>query len=282
MALLDHRWDHFAQSSAATPPERLRLPTELAPLLESIGRRPLLPPPAQSFNPSDIPAELLAARPPAPLVQRSHIKAQRCGVQRGEGVVLRARYGPPPTTAAEFETRPIAVDGFVITPGATHSPLAKASPALAGETLWVWRVLRIFPAGEPLPANTMGRQRVDVDVFEAQVYAPVRPGLGSPMEPCWDKMSRAVFLKTRAERLAKRQRNVAQRSAPSSLGSVGSPEGAHDSVYEPLCAFLRAGNVYGGGFFLTTTSRVPAFVRSYAERRAREEKEQDDDDAPLA
>ncbi len=110
------------------------------------------------------------------------------------------------------------------------------------------------------------------------------------MQPCWDKVSRAVFLKTRAEKIAKQARK-SQR--PPAGGSGGSAESAgslrssgpveseqHDSsVYEPLCAFLRAANVYGGGFFLTSGARVPNFVRQYAERKAREEEQ---DDAPLA
>jgi hypothetical protein len=257
MALLDHRWEHFAGSIGDTPPERLRLPTELAEILGSRAQRAVsggMNAP-QSFSSVDVPAELMSASFPAPLVQRTHVGARKFGVQRGQHVVLRARYGLAPTSPAEFEARPVAVDGFVITPGATNSPLAKAAPALANEQRWVWRVLRIFAAGERLPANTTGRDTADVDVFEAQLYAPGTSGLGGPMRPCWDKMSRGLFLRTRAEKLSKRLR---QSAAPAgaqglrrSLGSACSKgsENPDHSVYEPMCAYLRAGSIYGGVFF---------------------------------
>ena len=109
------------------------------------------------------------------------------------------------------------------------------------------------------------------------MQVPTRPGLGSPLRPCWDKMSRAVFLKTRAEKVAHSLRKSQPTLAGRLAGSEGS-EGSEGSVYEPLCAFLRAVNVYGGGFFLSGGSRVPKFVQQYAERKAREEEE---DDQPL-
>ena len=191
--------------------------------------------------------------------------------------MLRARYGPAPVSAVEFESRPIAVEAYVITPGAVRSPLATAIPALARERFWVWRVLRIIPAGSPLPANSRGRGTADVDVFEAQVHAPARPGLGSPWHPCWDKLSRKLFLCTRAEKVRREIRKSRQPPAvqpAGSEGSVGSVQ-SEESVHEPLCAFLRAMNVYGSGFFLTGTSRVPKFVQQYVERRAREEDAQE-------
>ena len=280
MALLDHRWEHFVDSKGATPPERLRLPTELAEIMRSRGlRRPAGHSPGQaaemanasaSFSVEDLPMDLQPPRAPKPLVQRSHIGARKFGVRRGVGVVLKARYGPAPVSAAEFEARPIAVDAYVVTPGALRSPLATAIPRLAQEKFWVWKVLRIIPAGSPLPSNSLGHGTAKVDVYEAQVHAPARPGLGSQWQPCWDKLSRKVFLHTRAEK-ARRELRKSRRPAGSE-GSAGSGTGKSDEpVYEPLVAFLRAANVYGSGFFLTGTSRVPKFVRAYVERRAEEE-----------
>ena len=296
MALLDHRWEHFAGSKGATPPERLRLPTELAGVMRALGLRRQAADPARagvdsaagpSFSVADLPPDLLPPRAAKPLVQRSHTAARQFGLRRGSGVVLRARYGPAPVSAVEFESRPIAVEAYVITPGAARSPLATAIPALARERFWVWRVLRIIPAGSPLPANSRGRGTADVDVFEAQVYAPARPGLGSPWHPCWDKLSRKLFLCTRAEKVRREIRKSRQPPAVRPAGSVGSvksragSEGSvgsvqsEESVHEPLCAFLRAMNVYGSGFFLTGTSRVPKFVQQYVERRAQEEDAQE-------
>ena len=162
--------------------------------------------------------------------------------------MLKARYGPAPVSAAEFEARPIAVDAYVVTPGALRSPLATAIPRLAQEKFWVWKVLRIIPAGSQLPSNSLGHGTAKVDVYEAQVHAPARPGLGSQWQPCWDKLSRKVFLYTRAEK-ARRELRKSRRLAGSE-GSAGSATGKSDEpVYEPLVAFLRAANVYGSGFF---------------------------------
>ena len=81
----------------------------------------------------------------------------------------------------------------------------------------------------------------------------------APMRPCWDMQSEQVFLATPAEKQAIRGR---PRGSSGRLGRKRkrSPEA---EVHVPLTAFLRPGNLVGGGFSLSASERVPAIVRDY-------------------
>ena len=49
---------------------------------------------------------------------------------------------------------------------------------------------------------------------------------------------------------------------PGDQGIRAEPTGS--KIHVPLVAFLRSGNIIGGGFMLTTRGRVPVVVRDYA------------------
>lgn len=186
----------------------------------------------------------------------------RHAIRRGPRVPLRARYGPQPTTAEEFEARVVGVDAFVATRPATSSPLAVAVPALAGASFWLWRVLAVVEAGAELPENSRGIRVADVRAYHAQLYVGTTAGEGAVFRPCWDKMSRAMFLRTTGERA-----NQAARAQRRTARAPQKPRHRGGHVYKPLAAYLRAENLVGGGFFLTGSGRLPTFVRQYLRDR---------------
>jgi hypothetical protein len=151
----------------------------------------------------------------------------------------------------------------VITPASRHSPLAQAQSGL-DHGFWVWKVLQLVDVGQELRDNTRSLPVADVATYESQLHASVGSSLG-PYKPCWDKMSRALFLATHAEKVARRARPAkaragAARQAADHASSVCSA----GSVNKPLTAYLRKANICGGGFFLTTGGRIPRCVAAYA------------------
>ena len=96
-------------------------------------------------------------------------------------------------------------------------------------------------------------------VFEAQLYCPVdkdATDMKQPLGPCFDKLDRKLFLRNPRERALRGDDSVWS-----------------DHAHKPLTALLRTCNIIGGGFGLTPTSRVPAFIHGYAERHVRAEYE---------
>ena len=170
---------------------------------------------------------------------------------------------------------------FVGTPPARSSPVARQVPTLKRLHIWVWRILEVFEVGDALPANTWLPTATEM-TYLSQLFAPAaacrHEVTGNPggcllpsgvLSPVWDEMSRATFLRTRAEKayrnskkaaMLARKRKVVVPVAAGDSGALGDSGASGVVVRCPLSVLLRQGNILGGSFSLTSNDRVPAGV----------------------
>ena len=266
IAMCQRDWSHFAASSGAMPSDGSRqwLPHELAAKMRADGkrgaavpgvreghRRPLVFPEAFDASP--------AAAPP-PMNQFAHSLAKSAQLARAPDVALVASAGRAARSVEEFVQTPVAAGCCVVTRAAPKSPLGRASRRLAELPFWIWRVLRVFDPGSALPANSRHAAQAVDPTYEAHLYCPiVGVRMTTPMRPCWDVQNEQVFLATPSEKEALRGRPRGSSGRPGRKRKR-SPEA---EVHVPLTAFLRPGNLVGGGFGLSASERVPAIVRDY-------------------
>ena len=210
------------------------------------------------------PSPVVVSAPP--LAQRAHQLSYQFDIARAADVELSVGTSAVPRSAEAFCHNPVAPGCFVVTRPAPKSPLGRASKTLQQLPFWVWRVLRVFDPGSALPANTLHLDTAIQPTFEAHLYCPAHgTSMSSPLRPVWDVQSATAFLRTPAEKAAKflkAARKGAAKLVPAvPAGGQASAGGAR--VHAPLTAFLRPGNLVGGGFPLTMTSCVPQVVRTY-------------------
>jgi len=183
--------------------------------------------------------------------QLAHALADAHGLKRGLGTESIARYGPQPRTLEEFRSRRPAAGGFAATPPAARSHFSLHKSSLAAAPFWVWRILRTYQAGEAFPVEVSGHRIAKELTYEAQLYAEE---VGGRFVPIWDEMPIAAYLRTQQEKRKRAKRRLAN-----------VPFRARKSlkVKAPLVAYLRDGNVIGGGFALTAKQRVAPRTRKH-------------------
>ena len=257
IAMCEHRWGHFAQtnSEALVPDAWLRLPSELGALvarargesqgLTAVERR------SQAMEAIGI---LGVGAPRVLLKRRAHVAADIYGFTLGRGVDATLAVGVAAASVAEFPLRPVACGGFVIARPAGHSHWSRAAPVLAHFPFWLWRVLRVYAQGDPLPGDGKPARG---HTYEAQLYRPRGASGRAKWSPCWTD-GRPQFIRTPAEKTRHgvhvlRRRKAGRQSAK----SQPSP------LFSPMRAFLRPDNVVGGGFHLTPGGSVPSHVQDY-------------------
>jgi hypothetical protein len=112
-------------------------------------------------------------------------------------------------------------------------------------------VLKTYQAGDAFPAKVSGRSVAAELTYEAQLYSPTA---GGKFLPLWDEMPIAAFLRTGKEKAKRRLRRLRASGVISKLVK---------KVKTPLVAYLRDGNVIGGGFALTAKQKVSPLARRH-------------------
>jgi hypothetical protein len=270
VAMLKGDWAHFKDSPGNLPPELRRLPHELADHMRNAGLRRVGEVAAGRFR-SEVQslAGLDGSRPPPSLRQRAHSQSHRFHILRSASTQLAARYGLAPSRE-EFERAPVAPGCFIATHAAPASPLGRAVPALVECPWWIWRVLDVHQPGSSLDANSRDLSHAKKETYECQLYTPGAEGdiYNRPLRPCWDKLSRTMFLAPPGHKRRRVQRPVAETPGDSDQDSDALENQQAESIYKPLMAFLTSRNLVGGGFMLTSTSRLPGHVRKYLQEAA--------------
>lgn len=259
MALCARNYAHFAEASGQMPADGSRqwLPSQLGAALRQAGKRggPIQLPSTESPH-GTAAASLLArcvikGRLRKHARQLAHSLADAHGLRRGRGTETVARYGTLPKTEQEFQARRPAVGGFAATPPAAHSHFVRSHPELADAPFWVWRILKTYQSGDAFPVEVSGQAVAAELTYEAQLY---KPTAGGKFEPLWDVMPIAAFLRTGKEKAKRRLRR---------LRAHGVISKSVKKVKAPLVAYLRDGNVIGGGFALTSKQKVSNRARRH-------------------
>lgn len=299
IALCEHNWGHFAQSSGQIPTGRLQVPAELFLRMNQAGKRSR-PGVATTETPAaTLPAQVgdwleagLGSRPP-PLKQRPHQLAIVNGLRRGPVVEMATAYGgAQPTSLAEFRERPIMVGGFVLTHSDPLNDRIKSHCLKATKMkFWAWKVLQVYSAGIGGPSATEGILKILRSNRASQVLLVAawagRPGqMLPPNLACIARRPTSVtyechlYVPSEGHTIsASTLRPVWDLQAESFFlstpgergrGRVGGDAGTAASLGErgseihiPLAALLRPENVLGGGFHLTSAQHVPPIVRDF-------------------
>ena len=262
------------------PRARSMMPAALGKALASQGlraQRPQSTPPSVSFRGGAAAAgedqvERSGAQTSA-IQQRHHTLAGVHGVQRGPGIPVTTPFGGRQAQSTEeFSERPVWPGACVLTKAAPHSPLGRKSPKLARLPYWVWKVLQVVEPGQELPA-TSAQRPCDTTCFQAQLMITDRVDMKQPWREVWDKRAQAIFLRTAEEKAAGSARKRKRQDSAEASGSHQAPKAgrarkrdrqeASASCRPPVVAVLRPGNVFGGGFLLTATRRLPAIAHTY-------------------
>lgn len=267
IAICQRDWAYFRNSSGTMPADgrRTMLPGQLFQQLRFAGKRggpaaTVTPPPpdADSSAMRSLQATcVIRGRVRRTARQLSHSMRDSFRVVRGPRVDVVARYGRQPQSEAEFLARQPGIGGFVATLPAASSAFAQQDSNLVKAAFWTWRVLKAYQPGETFPEPVSGRQVAVEETYEAQLFAP---GKDRKMRALWDKMSEAVFLRTKLEK--QRHRLQLQRR-----GAKVKKDKPH-RVLAPLTAYLRKCNMLGGGFVLTSGGRVPPLVQQVLLKQA--------------
>lgn len=182
---------------------------------------------------------------------------------------------PRGLTPDDFVRARVFVGNFVITRAASKCELSRANPRLRGLPFWVFLVRHHTPPGEQLSHNTRKVGSMATDVYESQLYAPA--GQSSDMRSCLVGLYHATapkeFLLTAEEKIQKRRRDQGietpeekrrrkerRRHDDEVHGPRLPPQGP---MQVPVVAFLRPENLIGGGFFVTSSGRIPGYVLTY-------------------
>ncbi|CAE8653696.1 unnamed protein product [Polarella glacialis] len=265
-AMCERNWGHFQNSGGELPADGRRslLPAELAAKMLADGKRGMVLVPTTSCMPlasgsAGSLLELVGKEQIGMPRQRVHTMADYFCLARGRDVPLVALYGQQPRTDAAFLAQSPAVGGYVATRRATHSALAQACPQLKRMPFWVWRVLHAYQPGDSFPRPVQGLLVATEPVFEAQVHAASDPDTcrGS-LEPCWEELAGGQVMRTMAAKLKAR----ARRQLFQQQGGKRNIDKS-DNLLIPLTAFLRPGNLIGGGFHVTPARHVPGYVHQF-------------------
>ena len=261
MAMLRHDWHHFRASEGHPPPERLWLPHELASaLVAKRGTTTMPSETSESAASSTVPASLFESSAPRAMKQVWHSMEAVCGLSRAEDIQHSYRTQLPRTVDA-FVASPIFAGSTVVTRSAPKCALAKACPRVGELPFWVWRVLRVFQHGCPLPANSMHLRQAVTVTFEAHLHCPAEgEDVTCPMHPCWDEQPETQFLRTEREQEKRAKRD---RAAKRERREKRDLDNHRAVVHVPVTCFLRPDNIIGGGFSLTATGRVPSLVQQH-------------------
>ena len=277
IAVCRRDWKHFDGCPGSLPPNLCGqlLPAQLAAEMRKAGKRdpsdlrdlrkrnsPL--PPAQPPI-GGVRLVPLGKPPPAPR-QFAHVMGDRLGVSRGDGVQLAARYGAVPKSKDEFQCRAVTLGCYVATRTFRSSPLARGSTKLTDAPFWVWRVIRVYQDGDDLDVPVGGHTSAPGTCYEAQLHweGPYKRWL-----PCWNRMALGSLLRTEQEKTQRAMKRALRYPDPASKkrkreDKDDDPTTENKStVKTPVWSLLRPGNLAGGGFQLTRSRRLPAYVRNY-------------------
>ena len=230
--------------------------------------------------------------PPA-LRQRMHGAADIFGFNRGERTLEMKVENKAPTDV-EFQRRLIVPGSWVITRPALSSHWAKSSQKLRHLDVWLWRVVKVYKPEDALPG--LAKPAAEF-TYQAHLYH-TKDGnnIEGPWEQTWDvvgpqlmrtedekdkrnkkkdKVERLTFnmkLKRLLPRNSRLRKKLSEQLAGKTLKKPKPTAKAESATEErpfalPLQAFLRPGNIIGGGFNRTGTGRLPRFVISYWQRR---------------
>ena len=262
IAICKSDWGHFSGSMGAAPLEshKRMMPIELAKYMSDrqLLQDQLRAGTAVSSDEAAV-AEASAwsesrARPPS-IRQRRHELAMVHGIQRGPGIPVTAPIGrTQPKSAEEFCGRPAVAGAHVLSHAAANSSVGRSSAKMASLPFWVWKVLRVIEVGELLPENSTRKLRATCLTYEAQLMVPTKGSdLKSPLKAVWDKRKcwRAPYLWAPAEK-------------DNTQPADDLVSGEMETVRVPMIGMLRAVNIVGGGFALTSSQRIPQVVAVYA------------------
>ena len=239
------------------------LPSELGRKLLQSGKRGVVPVPEERGpGVSRALAKAMERGPTVSARQRTHSMADYFGVDRGPGVQLMAAYGRQPKNEEAFLRQSPAAGGFVATRKSDHSSLQQTVPDLAKMPFWVWRVLRVINPGDKFQQRSGQTIEATEMLYEAQLFLAKEAATArGELQPCWEVQS-GNFFRTEQEKRKKRLKRIL-------LGKKTKKtiKKADDSRFKiPLTALLRADNLVGGGFSLTPSRQIPAFVRLFLEK----------------
>lgn len=237
------------------------LPSELACRLLQNGKRGVVHVKESAPGMSRALARAMERGPAAAARQRTHTMSDFYGVDRGPGVQLVAAYGRQPNNEASFLEQTPAAGGFVATRKSEHSALQRVVPELSEMPFWVWRILRVISPGDPIQQRSGEVTIATGPVYEAQLFlAKDAATARGEMQPCWEIQS-GNFLRTEEEKHRK-----AVKKALFGRRKKKTIKKKDCRLKIPLTAFLRPENLVGGGFSLTPSRQIPAFVRLFLEK----------------
>ena len=178
VAICRRTWSHFAANDGNLPPQLQALPAELAAALRHAGKRSVghiwgSPEVAGLEDEALQKAASMGAGWTKPRLPRqfTHRIGALSGAMRGRLVPVVARYGSQPKTDEEFAARPAGLGCFVATRIFKSSPMAKLSTRLSEASYWIWRVIRVYQAGDEFDAPVHGKTVATEVCYEAHLYS---------------------------------------------------------------------------------------------------------------
>jgi hypothetical protein len=279
MAMCKHQWQHFDSSGGKLGPHELRLPAELAAQMRVDGKHKSsqssqsLPSMLQSVaarahqSAADVLLDATVEAVPC-VKQKDHVARALHGWSRGPGVDVVAAGVRVPISLEEFRNRPVRIGCMVATRPAASSKWAESGGHVLKELeFWVWRVTRVFKAGDHVPG---WRRVADGFVYEAHLFQPQGPSANCPWKPCFiDERPRFLTTETEKRRIRvkrlKRKKDkkwAAKRSAKRDRARQTAVESG-EPFFKPVVSYLRPDNIVGGGWGMTPSCRLPSFVAHY-------------------